>query len=260
MSPVVTFNLDQIMEPVAVGVRRAYVFLGLGLSAANDPSHVHYHLPGKFTLSFVPQNQSPEQVKAFKEEFGRWIVANSLREVIESFAVTLDRGHVACFAVASRAGVVATPPPDFFKKGVMGKLLTWSKEFGIAVPLKDHFSSLTTARNCLSHRGGILGKEDCDASGKFVLRYMRPEILIKAPSGEEIIIPPDFQEPIIAKDGGELQMRIVEGLREFRVGSLLSLSPLDMRDIVFTVWNTGLAIKGGILEFCKKNGMTIAGS
>jgi len=248
------------MEPVAVGVRRAYVFLGLGLNAANDPSHVHYHLPGKFTLSFVPENQSPEQVKGFKEEFGRWIVANSLREVIESFAVTLDRGHAACFAVASRSGVIATPPSVFDKKGVLGKLVTWSKEFGIAVPPKDHFSSLTTARNCLSHRRGILGKEDCDATGKFVLSYMRPEILIKAPGGEEIIIPPDFQEPIPAKDGGVVQMRIVEGLKEFRIGSLVSLSPIDLRDIVWTVWNAGLAVKSGILEFCKRNGVTIAES
>ena len=248
------------MEPVAVGVRRAYVFLGLGLNAANDPNHVHYHLPGNFNLSFVPESQSPEQVKGFKEEFGRWIVANSLREVIESFAVTLDRGHAACFAVASRAGLIATPPSYFHKKGVVGKLVTWSKEFGIAVPVKDNFYSLTAARNCLSHRRGILGKEDCDATGKFVLHYMRPEILIKAPSGEEFIIPPDFQEPFLAKDGGMVQMRIVEGVREFRIGSLISLSPMDMRDIVFTVWNAGLAVKSGILEFCRKNGVTIAES
>jgi len=89
---------------------------------------------------------------------------------------------------------------------------------------------------------------------------MRPEILIKAPSGEEFIIPPDFQEPFLAKDGGMVQMRIVEGVREFRIGSLISLSPMDMRDIVFTVWNAGLAVKSGILEFCRKNGVTIAES
>jgi len=256
MRPVISLSLDQIIEPVAVGVRRAYVFLGLGLNAANDPNHVDYHLPGKFRLSFVPENQSAEQVNGFKEEFGRWIVANSLREVIESLAITLDRGHELCFTVASRAGAGPTPPAVFAKKGVVGKLVTWSKEFGIEVPLKDHFASLTTARNCLSHRRGILGKEDCDATGRFVLRYMRPEILIKAPSGEEVIIAPDFQEPI-SREGGEVQMRIVEGMREFRTGSFLSLSPLDVRDIVFTVWNAGLALKGGIMEFCKKNGVPI---
>ena len=54
MSPQITFNIDHIIEPVAVGVRRAYVFLGLGLNAANDPSHVNYHLPVNFTLSFIP--------------------------------------------------------------------------------------------------------------------------------------------------------------------------------------------------------------
>jgi len=257
VSPVISFNLDQIIEPVAVGVRRAYVFLGLGLNAANDPNHVNYHLPGNFTLSFVPENQSAEQIKEFKEEFGRWIVANSLREVIESLAITLDRGHEVCFAVASRVGINASPPSVFSKKGVVGKLVTWSKEFGIAAPLNDHFASLTTARNCLSHRRGILGKEDCDAAGHFILRYMRPELLIKAPSGEETIIPPDFQEPILAKDGGLVQLRIVEGAKEFSVGSLLVLSPLNVRDIVWTVWNTGLALKNGIIEFCKKNGVTV---
>ena len=86
---------------------------------------------------------------------------------------------------------------------------------------------------------------------------MRPELLIKAPSGEETIIPPDFQEPILAKDGGLVQLRIVEGAKEFSVGSLLVLSPLNVRDIVWTVWNTGLALKNGIIEFCKKNGVTV---
>jgi hypothetical protein len=245
------------MEPVGVGLRRAYVFLGLGLNAAIDPTHVNYHLPSKFTLSFIPENQSYEQIKEFKEEFGRWIVANSLREVIESLAITLDRGHEVCLAVAKRAGIKASPLSVFSRKGLVGKLVAWSKEFGIQTPLEDHFSSVTTARNCFSHRRGVLGKEDCDAAGRFVLRYLRPEFLIKAPSGEETIVPPNFQEPILAKDGGILQMRIVANEKEFTVGSLLVLSPLEVRDILWTVWNAGLALKYGIIEFCKRNGVSV---
>jgi hypothetical protein len=257
VSPVISFNLDQIMEPVGVGLRRAYVFLGLGLNAAIDPNHVNFHLPGKFTLSFIPEGQSSEEIKEFKEEFGRWIVANSLREVIESLAITLDRGHEICLAVANRKGIEASALSAFLRKGVVGKLVAWSNELGIQTPLKDHFFSITTARNCFSHRRGVLGKEDCDAAGRFVLRYLRPEFLIKAPSGKETIVPPDFQEPILAKDGGVFQMRIVENEKEFTVGSLLVLSPLEVRDILWTVWNTGLALKSGIIEFCKKNGVMV---
>jgi hypothetical protein len=52
-------------------------------------------------------------------------------------------------------------------------------------------------------------------------------------------------------------MRIVENEKEFTVGSLLVLSPLEVRDILWTVWNTGLALKSGIIEFCKKNGVMV---
>ena len=90
-----------------------------------------------------------------------------------------------------------------------------------------------------------------------MLRYLRPEFLIKAPSGEETIVPPDFQEAILAKDGGIFQMRIVANEKEFIVGSFLALSPLDVRDIVWTVWNTGLALKSGIIEDRKKNGVMV---
>jgi hypothetical protein len=56
----INLDLDQMWEPVSVGIRRAYVFAGLGTNAALHPDLNDFHLPGLIKFSFVPYTATPD--------------------------------------------------------------------------------------------------------------------------------------------------------------------------------------------------------
>ena len=165
-----TFNLDVIFEPASTGISRAYVFVGLAVNALGDSRLTNFHLPGKGQFRFVPDAPSPEVVEGYEQEFAHWVVANALREITEAFGITLDRLFEACliadYAVNRRTGSHISALNEFQRAGVSGKLKRLQETFGIKSGVSDEFRSLTQARNCLSHRRGIVGAEDCTDTSK----------------------------------------------------------------------------------------------
>jgi hypothetical protein len=64
------------------------------------------------------------------------------------------------------------------------------ERFGIKSGVTDEFQSLTQARNCLSHRRGIVGSEDCTDTSKtkLVLELWKWRMFVTQPNGSEIDI------------------------------------------------------------------------
>jgi hypothetical protein len=88
-------DIDQIKEIVLKGVRRVAAFLGLGLNAARDPDFKKYHLTDFAMFCVIPDNLSDNEISHIKEGFEKWVIVNGLRELVESFAIFLDRIHTA---------------------------------------------------------------------------------------------------------------------------------------------------------------------
>jgi hypothetical protein len=103
----VNIDFSNIRETARKGVRRTAVFLGLGINAAIDSALRKYELSDISPIHLVPSNVPEETIAHFKTEFGRWIVANGLRELIETFALFLDRTHNACLFMASHKGKIS---------------------------------------------------------------------------------------------------------------------------------------------------------
>jgi hypothetical protein len=176
----INIDLDKLWEPAAVGLRRAYVFTGLGLNAAADDGLTNFHLPGLVKISFVPHEATPDQLREYKTEFGRWILGNGFRETIEAFAVSLDRVYEACLMTkmhTDRTPVSLTGLKTFHHAGIETKLARLKAEFGIEASGSVYLIALNKARNCLTHRRGVVGERDCDESGKLILRYKRFDLI-----------------------------------------------------------------------------------
>ena len=63
-----------------------------------------YELTDISPIHLVPSNVPEETIAHFKTEFGRWVITNGLRELIETFALFLDRTHNACLFMAATRG------------------------------------------------------------------------------------------------------------------------------------------------------------
>ncbi len=88
-------NFLEILNIAWTGIRRASIFLGLGLNAAWDPTYKNYLLPDSTKIHFVPQQLSNSDIESSKRDFANWLIGNGLREVNEYFDVFLDKMHEA---------------------------------------------------------------------------------------------------------------------------------------------------------------------
>ena len=97
----ININLPIIQNIAILGVRRTAVFMGLGINAANKSDFKQYELANFTGLEFIEPISDEKTLDEFKSEFGRWIIGNGLRELIETFCIFLDEIHVVCFWISA---------------------------------------------------------------------------------------------------------------------------------------------------------------
>lgn len=251
MAEPISANIDfnKIRETAYKGVRRTAVFLGLGFNAAKDPSFQNYELADISPIHLVPSNVPEETVDHFKTEFGRWIVACGLRELIETFALFLDRTHYACLFIASHKNQITFEDatvwqPAFHHKGIKDKLKKFESRFGVKPKHPEHINTIQQVRNCLTHRHGIVGTKDCEGSNELVLKWMGFDLFIETETGETIDLVLPLKEEIYLKDGGAVKLRFSERVRSYNIGTSVDLEAKDLVEICnFILMSTDQILK-----------------
>jgi hypothetical protein len=162
-------------------MRRAATFLGLGLNAAYDEKFKDYSLSKITRIDLVTPDASEDEIAHIKEEFSFWIIGNGLRELIETYSVFLDGLYDAClFFKAVKSGLskkhYLTAVEAFHYEGLDRKLVAPKKGFDIKSDTPEYLISTNKARNCLTHRRGIIGKPDTGTDAKFHLKWRGMEV------------------------------------------------------------------------------------
>jgi hypothetical protein len=256
-------DVDAILETANLGVRRTAVFLGLGLNAAANDAVRDYGLGRVTALQLVPANADEATLADYKTEFGRWIVACGLRELADTFAVFLDQVHDACLTFALSKKRVRREQAKkysaaFCMKGVREKLKQLESRFSIAITGSQYLSGINQARNCLTHRRGIVGREDCDASASLTLRWKGMDLFVKTPTGEEISLnPPLPDNGVLVETGGTVALRFQERARVFREGDLLDISPRDLAEICHLFLEAPREVVAGVIRYAQSIGVPL---
>lgn len=242
----VTIDLDEIWEPAGMGILRGSAFAGLGTNAARDPNLTDFELPGLLKMSYLRWTPNIEEIKV---EFGRWILANAFREAVESFALALDRsyeGLLLCDWTKSGKRPTFGRFRKFHYAGVEGKLDILQTEFGVQTTAALYFRSLNRARNCLTHRMGIVGPADCTEERVLVVRYRRMEFVAVEENGSEQVLPVDSGGTFQTGSAFRVALRYKEEECRFPLGARLLLEPSDVKHIFWTLNQCGLELKSGI--------------
>jgi len=102
------------------------------------------------------------------------------------------------------------------------------------------YQSLQNARNCLEHRGGVVGKKDVDgASPVMELSIPRMKVFYHR-RGEEVEVQPGTR--VNAEDGSEtveLMMRLDVRRHHYNLGDRLSFDLSDFNEIAFACYYFG---------------------
>lgn len=253
-----TIDFDRIKDIALRGIRRATVFLGLGVNAARNESLTEYDL-AETRIKLLPERE----LKDIKQNFEKWIIWNSLRELIESFGIFLDAIHQSCLLFATHKGRVTSKNaekwgPDFERKGVEGKLEILRTRFNITTKSENYFATINQARNCITHRQGRVGKEDLKGNASFTPTWRAFDIIIQTPDGAEISLQAPIPESgIYLKDGGTVGLKISERLRAYKLGDIIEFTPMDVNEICFLVNEASNEIVASAINYAKELGIKI---
>ena len=241
----VKIDLRHLGRLAQTGVRRAELFMGLGLNAANRPDFRDYELnklPVAVDQASIPvrslaPNANNETIERYKEQFKTWVVSCGLRELLEHYALMLDHIHKFSLAVAQMKGFldqVGNPlklQPAFSRLGLIQKLELLSEHFGVGPDHPQHIASLYNARNSLSHGFGVV-RADADDDGKFQLRWHAIELwAVGEETGAEFPLGELYFNP--KPEPTRIQARFLGRSRNYSIGEKLSLSGQDLWEICY---------------------------
>lgn len=255
-------DLDNVFETLRRGVWRADIFMGIGLNAAEQdppPSHILAPETG-FAIHLVKQNLTKPETAHVATEFGKWVRANGLRELLETFSSFMHKLYTVNFYIIRSCGrldnLSRMSPLHFEKLSIHEQLKTLSKV--IAVPADDLrvIETLKQARNCYAHRHGVVSDIDTNAeTSVFELLWTTFQLEIAEPDGN-IVTTPDIYGRVF-ENGGTVQLRVTMRSRLFGQGEELILSKQELKEICFCVFLIGQRLFKETVDFAKKEGVLV---
>ena len=249
----IEINLDNILDVAVRGVRRAAIFMGLGVNASLDTEFTNYQLTHLTKIQIVP-NVTPEVVTHFKDEFKIWIEANGFRELVETFSKYIDALHQTCLVISNGT---EEQQKTFEQQGFPNKLNLLDTRFSVGPKHIDYLKSLNKARNCLTHRRGIVGQEDFTVGNSLSVLWLGMDLYVETPAGEKHMLNAIPEGGLLLPDGGSVMMQMMERERTFAIDSQVKFSTLDLAEICWFFDREARSAIASAIEFAKKSGVTV---
>lgn len=259
--------IDLATESGRAMVTRASMLMAYALNAADQAKDAAYHLPGFVQFVDAPRELSSEELEKFRADHRNWIIGNGLRTLMEGtetflnalyrIAINAER-HLHRMRDAKAKKLIA----DFDKMGVSGKLAVLKQRYRFDTGFGHYFRSLTQARNCLTHRHGIVGAEDCKAGGALELSWLGMDAKITEGDGTEHVISLETRGPFdsseFSKKGtAQLTAVMVDRHLRFRKGERVTVPARSLQEICSMISYTCLKLRQLLLNWLLAQGVRI---
>lgn len=242
----INIDFNQIQKVADKSVHRAAAFMGLGLNAAYDKNFKNYQLAPITQIEVLPSNLNDDSISHLKNEFALWIIAGGLNELIEGFESFLMKIHLIPLTINLKKGresriEAKKERKNFTYMGLKDKLCLLREKHNLSLQSTPYLESLAYARNCFTHRHGIVAEADLkNGANELAIEWKGMEVFVSTHEGKEIpIIPSGGRESIFLKEGGTVKLRpnIVRSFK-FPKGQLINLSPHNLAEICWFMKRT----------------------
>jgi hypothetical protein len=250
---------NQLRELGNRGIRRASVFMGIGTNAARQVPRVSHVLEGS-PFVVVPSAVSEEVQSQFSDTFEQWVVSNGLREIVEtlsSFLIEAFKGAYILNAGSSADALEFQKAVSKFDRvGVEKQLARISEMLALDGRFLPMFGSLNIARNCLSHRRGIIGREDEQAPGAGFVLTWRTRSLRREDGTDLTLAIKDGQAPRV-EAGERLIFEEVERTRHLTIGQEIHLTQHELSEICLGSTIAIGCVVDGLINLVRSKGFTV---
>lgn len=228
-------------------------------------------------FNITPGEGSPADFTALREEFRTWVIENVLRYCIEAIGLSLEWARKECFIWTRKGQVInlndgrfrlsakihvsewengiVEEAKKFERLGLPFKLEHLEKNYGFPRPeWSDSVLSLNRARNCLTHRMGIVGEIDvCSESDpRLIVKWKRQVVRAVGQDGERILEIPTS----ILNKGEKASLIFVDVQKEFPLGTRVVFTPKEFSEITITFLFFARQIKDSINRLQKQRRKT----
>lgn len=254
-------DFETLLEYARTGIRRASIFMGLGVHAATSPAIRNFDLSRETKLRVVADTSDDKLLGEYKSEFRSWVIVNGLREIHEAFTEYLEKLNQACLTIGWVAGEFTPEACDrhhknFHRKGLPDKFEILRKSFGVITQHEDGVNSLNDARNCFTHRRGIVGPDDFNHEDQLRLRWRTLDIYF-IPAGGQPVLNRHIPEGGLPMPGGFIESKYVERICSFSKGEILELSPLQLAEICYFADDAAVELANSAVEYARRKGISI---
>jgi len=253
-TPKTLLELPPAVSFLQAALQRSIDLVAYGLQAAETSAVTELSIPGNF-LQLSPAQNLALEPKTARQEFRSWVLANGFRDMVDSLGQSLEYVRQICF-FWSRPGKVALTNDDrllfepkftpeewhtkivqktslFDRLTLLGKFKHLENTYRLDLPAsKDAILSLIAARNCLTHRRGIVGLADLrNPSEKgLTIQILKIEFMACGPMGDRKV----ENQPIVLNAGETFAYRVAASERHFPLGERITFSSAEYIDACST--------------------------
>jgi len=234
-------------------LQKSIDLVSFGLQAAENLKVDSLTIPGvRFHLT--PAQDRSMEVEETRAVFRAWVLGNGLRDCVDAFGPSLEWARKICF-LWTREGEVSVNEngtlhlsafitgkewnEQLLREGAefefwpLRKKLGFLKEsYGLNLPAtSESILSISYARNCLTHRRGIVGTEDLrdNSAKKLVVHWKEMQLTAHGDEGLRVLEPPAEVR------GGELvSFGYADVSREFELGDRIEFTPQEYVQLAST--------------------------
>lgn len=258
----ITINLDALRGELQRSLQKEIYLVSAGLQNIEliDPALLHLPTNGVTMIIDGSLSWGAEEVQ---KQYREWTLSNGFRDIVEGVSTFLESAHkvLSYWKIVGKQksgseikgsdynDIILSGRKKFHRLGLPDKIKHLETEHYIKPKFGEEVLSVNTARNCLVHRGGIVGNKDINNKNTLEVKWMRLAMILQNEDGENELILGQRVE----KDG-VIAIRNQEELRAFSVGEHVKFSVEEFYSAVWTLFLFGNDLVQEIRDFGLKNG------
>jgi len=252
-------NFDKVLEKGLKGIRRSYIFMGLGVNSAEDDQLCNYQLTPVTNLQLLQDGLDKSTVKNFKDNYKEWVLNTAFRDALEAFHIFAEELFVCLILIKKKEpslGVVKKDIERFEKLPFPSKMEFLKKQFSVEPEFINHIKSINKTRNCLAHRGWVVSTKDYNNKPKsaLVLSWRGMNMVLTDKVGERECHMSELVG-VVTKHETQVGLRFTDRSKEFSAGQVITLEPKELAEIL---WYWTLEMKKLVnlsIEYAKSRGI-----
>jgi hypothetical protein len=287
MRATIRINMDSIPGRLQVRLQWFINMVAFGLQASADFESARLPLPDVRKAMKLSGDTDAWDVAQVRRAFANWMLACGSRELMEEFSGVLEQAREILSVWALGSGEVSaedwnrrmvTEAQRFQKLGFPDKVVFLRQEYSVELPADKEADllSLNRARNCLVHRGGVVGLPDIPVTKEQLTEALRKrrereptetwtnQQVVSALRDEGLRPALDLTWPRMElfseKDGAQtvlepgsrveagalVALRVVRQSKSFEYGQLVRLSSDDFSEIAYALLNASFALRDAV--------------